>query len=150
MLSRSDFWQFACNCYQRPGVQQALLALQDKAGKNVNLCLLLYYLDALGYTLEQELVKRLIDTAQAYDNQVLQPQRAIRQHLKAHHQDYHNYAAMRGALLNAELTLEQRQQDLLLTVLDQHSLPLKSQKNSTSNLHFYLSEAQTQQLLALL
>lgn len=150
MLSRSDFWQFACDCYARPGMQQALLALQDKAAKNVNLCLLLCYLDVLGYTLDQEIVQRLTDAAEAFDNQVLRPQRAIRQQLKAHHQDYDNYAAMRGALLNAELTLEQRQQDLLLRVLEQHSLPSIPQKNRTSNLHLYLCETQTQQLLALL
>ncbi|ASD65758.1 TIGR02444 family protein [Pseudoalteromonas piscicida] len=139
MLSREDFWQFACEFYSRPQMQSRLLNLQDTAGKNINLCLLLCYLDSLTLTISPSTFTALVHTAKQFDEAVLQPQRAIRTTLKAHHQDYEDYKKLRAAMLAAELELEKRQQALLLETLKRFSLaPLQSD----SNVLFYLSPSE--------
>ncbi|PCK31592.1 TIGR02444 family protein [Pseudoalteromonas piscicida] len=130
MLSREDFWQFACEFYSRPQMQSRLLSLQDTADKNINLCLLLGYLDSLNVTIQHDAMVALQQTADAFDQTVLKPQRRIRQTLKAHHQDYEDYPALRAAMLTAELELEKRQQALLLDTVARFTLtPLQSGSN---------------------
>ncbi|MCG9766999.1 TIGR02444 family protein [Pseudoalteromonas piscicida] len=142
MLSREDFWQFACEFYSRPQMQSRLLSLQDTAGKNINLCLLLCYLDTLALTITPNTLAALEKTAKQFDQAVLKPQRAIRHTLKTHHQDYQDYQdyqKLRAAMLTAELELEKRQQALLLETLKRFSsAPLQS----SSNVLLYLSQSE--------
>ncbi|GEK10590.1 TIGR02444 family protein [Pseudoalteromonas peptidolytica] len=137
MLSRQDFWLFSCKFYSRPEMQARLLALQDNGSKNINLCLLLCYLDKLALTVEPEAVSTLIETCKHFDEIILQPQRRIRSLLKAQHHHYEDYQQLRAAMLTAELELEKRQQALLLEVLQHsHLYPLQQ----GSNLRHYLSD----------
>ncbi|ODB33361.1 TIGR02444 family protein [Pseudoalteromonas sp. BMB] len=139
MLSREDFWQFACEFYSRPQMQSRLLNLQDAAGKNINLCLLLCYLDTLALTITPDTLAALVKTAKQFDQAVLQPQRAIRHTLKTHHKDYQDYKKLRAAMLTAELELEKRQQALLLETLKRFSsAPLQS----SNNVLLYLSQSE--------
>ncbi|MDX1360119.1 MAG: DUF2390 domain-containing protein, partial [Pseudoalteromonas tetraodonis] len=59
LLNSNDFWQFACNLYSKGDMQTRLLDYQNQLGKNVNLCLLLYYLDSLNLTISQAQLNKL-------------------------------------------------------------------------------------------
>ncbi|WP_440054779.1 TIGR02444 family protein [Pseudoalteromonas sp. T1lg65] len=139
MLDREAFWQFACHRYAQNGWQSKLLALQNEAGVNINLCLLLCYCDELKIQLTTSHVEALTRVACAFDNEILKPQRAIRAKLKSQHQDYLHYQSLKSSLLKTELELEKRQQDLLLNVLDNAGL---NPQLSASNLPLYLGTEQ--------
>ncbi|MFC3033347.1 TIGR02444 family protein [Pseudoalteromonas fenneropenaei] len=120
-LSASAFWQFSCALYEQPHVQETLLQLQNEQGKNVNLCLLLCYLDTLALQLPDAALARLESVCQAFDSRYLIPQRTIRKQLKQALASHHLYAKAKAALLSAELQLEQLQQALLIeTLADLH------------------------------
>src|ERR1700738_5469821 len=44
----ADLWRFSCAFYAQPGVSEALLALQDRAGLDVNLILFALWQGACG------------------------------------------------------------------------------------------------------
>jgi uncharacterized protein (TIGR02444 family) len=114
LLNKNDFWQFACALYAKPGQQQTLLALQNQQGKNVNLCLLLLYLDSLKLSINTDQLSVLIDSVNEFDTQVLKPLRAARRYLKANQESISGYAKIRQELLSAELKLEKQQQQILI------------------------------------
>ena len=83
LLNSNDFWQFACQLYSEGDMQARLLDYQNQQGKNVNLCLLLYYLDSLNLAISQDQLNKLEESISEFEQQVLQPLRAARAYLKA-------------------------------------------------------------------
>ncbi len=142
-LTADTFWQFACNVYSKNGVQPLLLELQDEQQKNVNLCLLLLFLDSLKLHLTQEQFAALDSVAALSDAQLLNPHRLTRKNLKTHHAHRSDYAAIRKQLLDTELALEKLQQGLLLAALPSSI----SVNNNADNLPFYLSHQDKKRLL---
>ncbi|WP_125784223.1 TIGR02444 family protein [Pseudoalteromonas rubra] len=139
MLDAADFWRYACTLYARAGMQDALLSLQESEAKNVNLILLLMYLDVHNISLTAEQFAGLHAVCEAFDHTVLYPQRQVRATLKQQHQHYAQYAELREFMLKAELAQEKLQQSLLIDYLNQHPL----QPNpSADNLNHYLTPAQ--------
>ncbi|MFY8301078.1 TIGR02444 family protein [Pseudoalteromonas sp. SS15] len=135
-LTPDTFWQFACDIYSKNGVQPLLLELQDEQQKNVNLCLLLIFLDSLKLQLTPTQFSALDNAAALSDAQLLNPHRLTRKNLKKHHSQRTEYAVIRKQLLENELALEKLQQSLLLDVL-----PSSISVNSCAdNLALYLSE----------
>ncbi len=118
LLNSNDFWQFACTLYAKPEQQQTLLDLQNQQGKNVNLCLLLYYLDSLNLTISQTQLNELEQSISEFDKQALKPLRATRAYLKANKTEITDYAAIRKELLSAELKLEKQQQHMLINAVN--------------------------------
>ncbi|MCG7563895.1 MULTISPECIES: TIGR02444 family protein [Pseudoalteromonas] len=139
MLDAADFWTYACTQYARAGMQDALLALQDNDHKNVNLILLLMYLDARDLSLHATHVQALHALCDAFDHTVLHPQRQIRRILKQQHQHYEAYAELRQHMLNAELAQEKCQQTMLIDYLNQQS---PQQNPHPDNLAHYLTPTQ--------
>ncbi|RZM73940.1 TIGR02444 family protein [Pseudoalteromonas rubra] len=139
MLDAADFWRYACTQYARAGMQDALLSLQESEDKNVNLILLLMYLDVHNISLTAEQFAGLHAVCKTFDHAVLHPQRQVRATLKQQHQHYAQYAELRELMLKAELAQEKLQQSLLIDYLNQHPL----QPNpSADNLTHYLTPAQ--------
>lgn len=118
LLNSNDFWQFACTLYAKPEQQQTLLDLQNQQGKNVNLYLLLYYLDSLNLTISQTQLNELEQSISEFDKQALKPLRATRAYLKANKTEITDYAAIRKELLSAELKLEKQQQHMLINAVN--------------------------------
>ncbi|KNC65817.1 TIGR02444 family protein [Pseudoalteromonas ardens] len=139
MLDAADFWTYACAQYARAGMQDALLTLQDTEHKNVNLILLLMYLDAHDLSLTVAQVQALHALCDAFDRTVLHPQRQIRRILKQQHQHYEAYAELRQHMLNAELAQEKYQQAMLIDYLNQQT---PQQNPHPDNLTHYLSPTQ--------
>ncbi|MBB1292750.1 TIGR02444 family protein [Pseudoalteromonas sp. SG43-7] len=132
LLNSNDFWQFACQLYSKDGMQARLLDYQNQQGKNVNLCLLLYYLDSLNLAISQAQLSKLEQCISAFDQQVLKPLRTSRAYLKANHTEIADYAAIRKELLSAELKLEKQQQQMLITTINSFALTPCSTPHNTS------------------
>ncbi|MGO3849801.1 MAG: TIGR02444 family protein [Pseudoalteromonas prydzensis] len=122
LLNSNDFWQFACQLYSEGDMQARLLDYQNQQGKNVNLCLLLYYLDSLNLAISQDQLNKLEESISEFEQQVLTPLRATRAYLKANQTEIADYAAIRKELLSAELKLEKQQQQMLITTINSFAL----------------------------
>ncbi|MEH6397041.1 TIGR02444 family protein [Pseudoalteromonas sp.] len=132
LLNSNDFWQFACQLYSEDGMQARLLDYQNQQGKNVNLCLLLYYLDSLNLAISQAQLSKLEQCISAFDQQVLKPLRATRAYLKANQTEITDYTVIRKELLSAELKLEKQQQKMLITTINNFALTPCSAPHNTS------------------
>lgn len=121
-LNSEAFWQFACRLYDEEGMQTRLLGYQNQQGKNVNVCLLLYYLDSLELALNESQLNQLELCIGEFDEQVLKPLRTARAYLKANQSEIADYARIRKELLSAELKLEKKQQQMLIDRVNRMSL----------------------------
>ncbi|MBA6407861.1 MULTISPECIES: TIGR02444 family protein [unclassified Pseudoalteromonas] len=130
LLNSDHFWQFACTLYAKPDQQTTLLALQNQQGKNVNLCLLLLYLDSLNLSVNAEQLSELINVINEFDNQALQPLRAARSYLKTNQNSISDYATIRAELLSAELKLEKQQQHMLIETVNEFELVEYAEPNN--------------------
>ena len=131
LLNSNDFWQFACQLYSEDGMQARLLNYQNQQGKNVNLCLLLYYLDSLGLQINNKQLDILIDSISEFDKNIMQPLRAVRSQIKANQATIRDYANIRTELLSAELKLEKQQQIILINVVNSMDLTACSTPNNS-------------------
>ncbi|GAA67306.1 TIGR02444 family protein [Pseudoalteromonas sp. BSi20429] len=135
LLNSDHFWQFACTLYAKPDQQTTLLALQNQQGKNVNLCLLLLYLDSLNLSVNAQQLNELIDAISEFDTHALQPLRAARSYLKANQNTISDYATIRAELLSAELKLEKQQQHMLIEAVNEFEL---IEHAEPSNIELYM------------
>ncbi|WP_372858676.1 TIGR02444 family protein [Pseudoalteromonas sp.] len=122
LLNSDNFWQFACDLYSKGDMQTRLLNYQNQQGKNVNLCLLLYYLDSLNLTISQTQLNKLEQSISEFDKQALKPLRATRAYLKANQTEVADYANIRQELLSTELKLEKQQQQMLINAVNRLEL----------------------------
>lgn len=130
LLNSDDFWQFACTFYEQCEHQQTLLALQNEQRKNVNLCLLLYYLDSLALKIDSKQLNILVASLSEFDQNVMQPLRTARAYLKANQTEIADYAAIRKELLSAELKLEKQQQQMLIDKINNMDLIEQKKPNN--------------------
>ena len=138
-LNSEQFWQFACKLYSKDGMQTKLLGYQDQQSKNVNLCLLLYYLDSLELAVTPSQLSKLESCIAEFDQQALQPLRATRAYLKTIQNEVSDYPIIRKELLSAELKLEKKQQQLLINTANTMIFTLHKQ---AENIRLYLSDKQ--------
>lgn len=117
-IDAATFWQASIEIYQRPGMQQQLIARQDQHGDNVNVALLGIYLAEQEQPLtsdEQQVLRALID---AFSTEHTQLVRQLRRQLsRSEALTEVASKALKQALLDAELILEQQEQALLITHL---------------------------------
>ncbi|GAA81218.1 hypothetical protein P20495_3748 [Pseudoalteromonas sp. BSi20495] len=121
--------------YAKPVQQTTLLALQNQQGKNVNLCLLLLYLDSLDLSINTQQLNELTQVVSEFDTHVLQPLRAARSYLKTNQNTISDYATIRAELLSAELKLEKQQQCMLISTAN--GLKLKT-SDTPNNIKLYV------------
>ncbi|MCG7496945.1 TIGR02444 family protein [Vibrio sp. Of7-15] len=140
-FSHDDFWQFSLNHYRKKGVQEACLTLQDTYQGNVNLALLLIWLDEHTISITASNISTLID-ALAPSQTLIQPYRALRKQAKTYlpTELYQQH-------LQFELTLERQQQQDLINRLNQ--LP-RSGANNSALLSHYCQHLGAQSLLSAL
>ena len=106
----TSVWDWAVAAYARPGVEEALLGLQDRHEQSV--CLLLFAAWAAdeGRAVSADDLEAAVDTARVYETTVLGPLRAIRRTLKAPVPDLDDPArlAIREQVKALELDAERR------------------------------------------
>ena len=134
IIKTEDFWQFSLASYRHEKVQVTLLQAQDTYGLNVNLALLCLYLDRVGLVLDEEQIAVLHREISVFSSKFTHSLRTVRHGFKRHQTLLNDYQKIRELLLEAELTLERQEQDLLLDTLSKMTL---KKLDSTSNLLRY-------------
>lgn len=122
-MTFSEFWPAALSFYRQDSWQQTLLHWQDNHQANVNLALLCLVLDQKQQQLTPEQINQLHNSVSEFSKDNTQVIRATRRQIKANAEQINDYQAIRGHLLDAELLLEQQEQQLLLTELEGFSVP---------------------------
>jgi len=135
------FWQFSSAIYAKPGVAARCIALQDDAGRDVNLLLLALYAGLeLGRRLDAADFTALEAAVADWTAQVTAPLRAVRRALKPSADDP-AIAALRKTVQGAELEAERLAQRLLLSALPAHAMEPPGPDLARVNLATYAGPA---------
>jgi len=135
-INSATFWQFSLKFYSDSKVAETLLHWQNHHHKNVNVCLLLLYLNQQHFELSSSHLTELINTLEPFNLTFTQPLRTLRIQLKQH-SDLPHYQAMRTQLLATELQFEQQEQQLLIDKLIEFKLGSTS---TPDNLSLYINK----------
>lgn len=112
-----DFWDFSLVLYARPGVEAALLALQDEEGLDVNLILFCLYAGARGRSLEEATLAGMRGIGAGWGQGVVAPLRAARRALKPIAEGDAAAARLRAEVKRLELAAEKEMQVRLEALL---------------------------------
>lgn len=116
-VEANQFWQFSLDYYTK--VKPVCLAWQDRFNANINLLLLLCYLEQQQWNIKAQTVHKLSLAVTAYNNHITQRVRHLRRRvsvltsLTASQQQQ-----FKQALLAIELIAEQHEQQLLVQSLN--------------------------------
>lgn len=111
-INAEQLWQFGLKLY--PRVKSLCLQWQNELGANVNLLLLLCYLEQQQLSLTVVELQQLATTLNGFSTQFTKPLRALRQNSTAAPLSAVQQQTLKHALLQAELELEKLEQQLLL------------------------------------
>jgi uncharacterized protein (TIGR02444 family) len=100
-LLDNPLWQYACQFYSQPGVEAALLELQDQQGADINLILQALWLGSLGKAWSSDCIAEPYPLWMA---QQIQPLRKMRREMK---QAWPEQEAFRQQVKKLELKAEQ-------------------------------------------
>jgi len=121
------FWRFSLALYARPGVAEALIALQGRAGRDVNLILFGLWIGArYGRDLDGDGFAAAAEAA-APANGVVRDIRALRRQLA---RDDDDVRSLRRALLRLELAAERQVQRRLARCIAAEALPHAPERES--------------------
>lgn len=109
MIDREEAWNAALNLYQKSGVESHVIMLQDRFHCNVNLVLLLAYIDSLPLALTPQAISDLQHAIADSENEL----HAFRQYRKdAKTGDPNTYKAIK----QQEIEMERDQHQILIAV----------------------------------
>ncbi|HLY45467.1 MAG TPA: TIGR02444 family protein [Stellaceae bacterium] len=136
------FWRFSLALYARPGVAEALIALQDRAGRNVNLILLALWLGTRGKALDSAILAGAAAAIAPLEAGIILPLRRLRRQLKGARDG--DIEALRRRVAGLEIAAERAAQRRLVAILGSEAAgpsqadPLAA---AMANLARYLGEA---------
>lgn len=113
--SGSPFWNFSLSIYRSPQVQAACLGLQDGAGVDVNVLLYMLWLASQGRQVPLEEARRIVETVEAWRQEVVVALRTARRALKEPPREFdaQQTATLREQVKRMELEAERLQQEAL-------------------------------------
>ena len=113
MTDNSAFWDWSTDIYARPGVENALLTLQDKFALSVNINLwCCWCADRYQSELSELQLRKAIDEMAPFQANVTGPLRAVRRYLKTVNQS-DDAQSVRATVKEAELGAEKLEQEQL-------------------------------------
>lgn len=116
IISREAFWRFSLAFYARPGIPDALIALQDRAGFDVNLMLFALWRGAVhGQRLQASELRAAAAAVAPLRREVVGPLRDLRRRLKTVGDA--GIWALRRRVLGLELAAERAAQSRLAALL---------------------------------
>ena len=101
-VQTDSLWDYAVAAYQRPGVAEACLALQDNGGADVNLLLAAAWLAERGCGWSSDDVARLAHLCAGWRTRCLLPLRQVRRYLKEQMEIDDLYRRVKALELEAE------------------------------------------------
>ena len=113
----NTLWAFSVTTYQRPGVQEACLDLQDNMGADVNLLLYCCWCGAL----TKDEIDKVLAALAPWQSQVVSGLRSVRRALKLLVAEMGDLADDAGALRRKVAGLELEAEKLQQTMLEAHS-----------------------------
>lgn len=116
----NPFWDWSVEAYERPGAAPAFLALQDRAGLDVNVALFCCWAGERGIGLRPSDLDRIDDRIDDWVGSVVLPLRDVRRRLKAGFEGVPQALseAVRQDVLAVELDAERVSQSLLASLAD--------------------------------
>ena len=142
-VSGEAFWRFSLAFYARPGVAEALIALQDRAGRDVNLMLFALWRGmAHGHRLDGGELSAAEAAIALLRRDVIEPLRRLRRGLKADGEP--DMQALRHRIGALELAAERRAQSRLAATIVEPPPGDDRGTTAQANLTLYLAaEAQS-------
>lgn len=134
-----DFWAFSLRLYATPGVAPACLALQDRAGADVNLVLFAFWAASRGQRLDPAQLAGVDAAVRPWREGVVRPLRAARRALKALG-GTEATERLRDQVKRAELEAEQQQQAAMEGLLPRAE-PVPGEGLAAANLTAYAEAA---------
>jgi uncharacterized protein (TIGR02444 family) len=119
-LDPGAFWDFSLRTYGDPVVRSSCIALQDAAGADVNMILLLLYAATQRVALDSAQIARIDQSCAEWRETVIRPLRAARRVVASN--AIVNVADAYAALKSAELAAEKVAQELLVREFNAASL----------------------------
>lgn len=118
MSGGGHFWAFSLAVYDRPGVAEACLRLQEARGVDVNLLLHALWCGALGHRIALAERRRLDEAVAPWQAGAVRPLRAVRRWLKTQQAlPAAGAEALRAGVKAQELEAERLEQGLLESLL---------------------------------
>ena len=136
-LSAEALWQFSLALY--PKVQPLCLQWQDELGANVNLLLLLCYLEQQQLSIGRQQLQQLQAELENFSTRFTRPLRQLRRRVSESGLDTAMQQQLKQTLLASELDLERLEQQLLV----QHCPALAMQPAQVLELYLQLLNADT-------
>lgn len=122
-----NFWHFSLDLYDREGVANACLALQDDYQLDVNLILFCFWYGTTHGVVTEKLLGEVIDFSAEWRQQVVQPLRDTRRWMKLHSRQpapiTARFGTLRQQIKASELAAEKIQQERI-ALLSADSEPL--------------------------
>jgi uncharacterized protein (TIGR02444 family) len=142
-VSGEAFWRFSLAFYTRPGVAEALIALQDRAGRDVNLMLFALWRGmAHGHRLDHDELIAAQAAIAPLRRDIIEPLRRLRRGLKADRDT--DIQALRRRIGAFELAAERRAQSRLAATIGEPAPGNDRGTAARANLTLYLAaEAQS-------
>lgn len=106
-MKNNPFWQYSLAVYQRPGVSELCLQLQDDWAADVNVLLCVSWLSSIGQPVTETVLDELLAESYEWTQQCIGPLRQARRYLKQQN-DVDVYQQTKTLELEAESLLQQR------------------------------------------
>ena len=109
----NEFWRFSLAVYSRAGVAEECLALQEKAGADVNVLLFCAWTGTQAIVLSRDDIEQALRLVVAWQDNVVRPLRGVRQSMKA--LEHHESESFSARVKSIEIEAEQIEQAILFT-----------------------------------
>jgi len=114
---QDQFWIFSCAFYDKDGIKEVCLELQDTYNADVNIILFCLWLAKQNIILSPEDFQQIDQKTSHWRTQIIHPLRQARRQIQDHHQNEQT-AEIRKGILENELAAEKFMQSLLIGTQD--------------------------------
>jgi uncharacterized protein (TIGR02444 family) len=138
------FWNFSTQLYDKEGVAEACLGLQDDFNLDVNLVLFCYWHGSHFGIVEPLLLQQIYNFSVEWRSNVVQPLRDLRIWMKEHKEADKEWQSLRNKIKANELAAEKYQQEVIENLVTSTSKTKKAGRAKTdihSNLEKMLQKS---------
>ncbi len=133
LIEPAELWQFSITSYQQIELQNELLGWQNSYDGNVNLALFCLYCDDLSIQISDQEMELLHQSISQFSRQFTQSIRINREAFKQQKAVLDKYDLLREHLIQAELLLEQQEQNTLCNLMNRDAAEYHSDVSEPDN-----------------